>query len=432
MKNEILIVAILLCSSLSIEFIALSFSGLLKPFSVRLNGILSVRFIWRITRYSFVYYLLLLLLFKHSKSEYKLWGLTRDHFDFPTLTIDNMWLLGIYFLILIVTLLIIYAIKNTVIRKNLSIYDYKPVGHGTGCMEFLFSSIIINLLCVVIMFIGFNIIHYANNWFSYNDMYLTDWFISQQNREEDFKRGFYFSFLASTITTSIFVNAIFKVSLANKYSIKFFIFSCVIFATLLSALYSLTNSYYNLSMSQRLITWYQADSQIGAFALRVASLLLFYHVFSFTAKHVLKTNLINVFYAGISSTKHFILKQTALSDRAYSTTFICQVGFYAINVAIAEFSLIFQDKSTYLTIMNFALAFIVDDYIIIHNYSNKFNKILKGHKLRITIFNILLLGVGVGTLISLKEYFIAVIFFIVSIILAQYFYTNQNTTEIVD
>jgi hypothetical protein len=110
----------------------------------------------------------------------------------------------------------------------------------------------------------------------------------------------------------------------------------------------------------------------------------------------------------------------------YSTTFIAQIGFYILNVSIAEFSLIFQDESFFRTLLNFALAFIVDDYIIIHSYSNELNKVLYWHNRRIDIFNAILFLGGCAILISLSFTLLALAYAILSIILAQYYYKNQN------
>ena len=174
------------------------------------------------------------------------------------------------------------------------------------------------------------------------------------------------------------------------------------------------------------IDWYETDNQLGVFALRLASLILFFHTFSFISKNVLKSTFLHLIFAGISPMHHAELHKTVLSDRFYSTTFLAQIGFYILNITVAEFSLIFQQENTYRVLLNFALAFIVDDYIIIHDYSNKLNKVLSKHNRRIDIFNFILFLGGTATLFSLSFKLMATIYIIISFFLAQVYYENQN------
>jgi hypothetical protein len=260
-------------------------------------------------------------------------------------------------------------------------------------------------------------------------MYILDWLDFDLTNQTDFKKGFYFSFLASIFVAIIFLNAIVKYSDRSYNSsskFKFYLLSVVIFFTFLSGFYSITNSIYSLNSNNRILDWYNTDIQLGVFALRLASIILFFHIATYIIKNVLRSNVFEVTLAGIFPHLKADVKQTALSERVYSTTFIAQIGFYVVNVSIAEFSLIFQEKNLFRTLLSFALAFIVDDYVIIHNYSNSLNKVLASHNRRIDLFNLILLIGGCATLISLRFYFFTILYLFISLFLGRYYYTNQN------
>lgn len=428
MKEQALYLFCFLIISSFIQFISMNITGILTTYETRIKQLFSKQSILRIIRYSAIYYLIVLLINKLNPNWIEPFGISRILFNYPIPTWDLVSILT-YFILSIIFFSFFYFLRNNQIRKNLSHFSYKKVQNYRGYKEFLISSIIANVICILSLYLLFYIISNLNSWFTNNGMYILDWLDFDLTNNEDFKRGFYFSFLISAVFTIIYQNAIIKFSdnsYGNSSMFKFYLLSVVLFFTFLSGFYSITNSIFNLKSHSRIYDWYEADKQLGVFALRLASLILFFHIFSYISKNVMKSNIFQVILAGISPYHQADIKHTALSERLYSTTFIAQIGFYILNVSIAEFSLIFKDESFFRTLLNFALAFIVDDYIIIHSYSNELNKVLYWHNRRIDIFNAILFLGGCAMLISLGFTLLALAYAILSIILAQYYYKNQN------
>jgi hypothetical protein len=410
-----------------IQFTAMSVTAILQTAEERLRGLFSKGLQFRIFRYCLVFYLIVLLL---SKSDYiPLSTFATDYLSAYPIHMWNIKSLLWYLLLFFGVYSFLYILFNHKIRKNLSSFSYKKVPNGRGYKEFILSSLLFNVFTLGVLALSFLTVFNVNLWFAEHQMYLLDWLCFDQKNQTDFRKGFYFSFMLSVFLAIIFLNAIVKFSVKSYHSsskFKFYLLSIVIFFTFLSGFYSIFNSIYSLNSNTKLLDWYQTDIQLGVFALRLASLILFFHIASYIIKNVLKSNVLEVALRGILPHQVADIKPTALSDRVYSTTFIAQIGFYVINVSIAEFSLIFEEKSLFRALLNFALAFIVDDYVIIHDYSNSMNKVLSSHIRRVDFFNMILLIGGCATLISLKFYFFTILYLLVTLFLARYYYTNQN------
>lgn len=108
--------------------------------------------------------------------------------------------------------------------------------------------------------------------------------------------------------------------------------------------------------------------------------------------------------------------------------FLAQIGFYILNLTVAEVSILFKEQAVYRTVLDFALVFIVDDYIIIHNYSNKLEKILVAHKWRIAFFNLVLTVGAVATLVSLNLYGYLIVYLTIALLLL--FVTETNISRV--
>src|SRR5690606_2910193 len=108
------------------------------------------------------------------------------------------------------------------------------------------------------------------------------------------------------------------------------------------------------------------------------------------------------------------------------TLFFCQIGFFIINVALAEFFIIINFKNIYLSILNFAILFIIDDFKIINDYSDGMKKVLITHYMRITVFNLIILITAIVLLINTKQYFVLISYLVLFAILCRYYIKNSS------
>lgn len=334
-----------------------------------------------------------------------------------------------YFGLAIILFVGIYFYSHNKIRARFSSEASQPVHFSRGLRDYVFSSLLMNLGLVIIALVTFYLLKSIDEWFLRNGMSQLDWSLRAPNEIDTHKPGFYFAFLVAAAAWLFMISAFTKTRDKDHqpYNVlKVILLSSVLFFGLFSGIYSITNTIYNIRIHGDINKWYTTDKQLGFFAIRLSSLVLLYHLMRFLLKNVFHTQLKELMLLTFQPKGKLNTKSVALSDDEYSTIFFAQLGFYILNVSVAELSILFQGEKIYRTILDFSLVFIIDDFMIINEYSKKFGQILKWHRLRISIANAVLFVGGVITLIQLNLIWYLLLYISISIILLYVSRTNRS------
>ena len=337
-----------------------------------------------------------------------------------------------YFGVATVFFVVMYLIRHQRIRTSLSTDNQAPVSFANGLKSYVVSSVLINLGLILISLLTFYLLKSIDEWFLRNGMSQLDWSLRAPTETESHKPGFYFAFLVAAAAWLFLISAFTKTRDKdhNPYNyLKVLLLSSVLFFGLFSGIYSLTNTIYNVRVHGDINKWYTTDKQLGFFAIRLSSLILLFQLLKFMLKNVFQTQLRELMLLTFQPKGTLKTQTVALSDEEHSTIFFAQLGFYILNVSVAELSILFQGEKIYRTILDFALVFIIDDFMIIHAYSQKFRQILKRHKLRISVANAVLFLGGVVTLIQLNLIWYLLVYISVSFILL--YISRSNTSRAV-
>lgn len=378
----------------------------------------------RILRYGFVFNTALLCFYcvSNSKDSFQTTFQILSYSDIEKLQIQSIFLLAV--------LIIIYVLFHSRIRKNLKQHkDYRIVNFASGLWQFILASFLGIVFVAAMFFLAFWEVNVINEWFNVYSMGVFDWLNIKPNTEQDFKRGFYFAFILSTICSVAFISSMAKLkneSTRTNPIFKAFLLTLIFFFSLLSGIYSIANSYYNIQSLGSIMLWFKTDNVLGVLTLRLASITLFWQMLTFLIKNVFRSGAIEFVNAIFSPHNQVRLRDDALSHRVHSTTFIIQIGFYLLNLLVSELAIIFNYQSIIRSLLNVILLTIVDDYLIIHTYTNTFNQVIKKHKIKILLFNILLLLGGFMTLFDIRNYGFLFIYIVSVAILAYVYFENQN------
>lgn len=405
-------------------FLSAHISDQLHDRTSRIVKIFSLSSIARIFRYGFVLYTVLLCFYsaRNSKNSFQT--------TFQILSYSGLEKIQIQSFFLIVVLVIIYILYHSRIRTNLKRHeDYRIVNFVSGLWQFILSSGLGIVFVGAVFLLAFWGVNVINEWFNTYSMDMFDWKNIKSNTEQDFKKGFYFAFLLSAACSLAFISSMAKLNNESSRTnpiFKAFLLTIIFFFSLLSGIYSVANSYYNIRSLGSIMIWFKSDNVLGLLTLRLASITLFWQMFAFLIKNVFRSGVIEFFNAIFSPHSQTRLRDDALSHRVHSTTFILQIGFYLLNLLVSELAIIFNYESIIRSFLNVILLTIVDDYLIIHTYTNTFNQVIKKHKIKVLVFNILLLFGGIMTLFEIRNYGFLFIYIVSVVILAYVNFENQN------
>lgn len=334
-----------------------------------------------------------------------------------------------YLLAILLIYLLFYVIYQRRIRARFSPPDAPPISYREGLQHFMSSSFLMNLSILLFFIFTYWTIGWMDRWFLREGMSQLDWLFVDPINTTPYKPGFYFAVLVASATL-LFMLSIFARTIDRDHRtytlLKVILLSSIIFFGIFSGLYSITNTIYNISIHNDINSWYSEDKQLGFFAIRISSLILFFHLIRFMVRYVFQSKLMEVLMLTFKPRSTLKTKTVALSDNEYSTVFFAQLGFYILNVSVAEISILFQGKQFFRTILDFALVFIIDDYMIIHEYAKKFKTILKWHKRRIFLFNTVLVITSFITLLQLNLVVYILVYLFVALILLNLAKSNRS------
>lgn len=311
-----------------------------------------------------------------------------------------------------------YAIENEILNK---IFAH---------LKYIFFRMISYALTYTIFKYSLQNIIRLHEYFLQKKLHLFDWLNINTSNVDNYNKGVYFSLLLTIIIFFLFNNSFIKRTSGEleyreiKFDfLKYFFITTMLCIGLFFGFFSIFNGSYNL-LSSSLTSWISKENILGILPIRISSLLIIVYLLSYIYKEVLDRNIVAFLLIGILPIRSLPYYKGNINFEKRETLFFSQISFYILNIALAEFFIIIGYKSLYLSILNFAILFILDDFKIINDYSQGFRKVLTWHFMRVWLFNIIMMVFAVILLSKKKYYLTLVTYLILTFILFRYYFKN--------
>lgn len=303
-------------------------------------------------------------------------------------------------------------------------------------IKYLFIRIISFTLSFFIFKLVFKFMIQLHDYFISRHLYIFDWLVLNTNEVDNYNKGVYLSLVLTILMFFLFNNAFIKKNSDNwrfreinfNY-FKYLFISLILGLGLFFGLFSIFNGIHNL-LSKGISDWITKENVLGILPIRLSSLMILYYLLTYIYSEVLHKKLPHFLFLGIFPVRTIEYYNETISFNKRETLFFCQISFYIINIALAEFFIIINFKHIYLSILNFAILFILDDFKIINDYSNGMRKVMKWHFWRIFIFNLIMLSTVITLLVTEDYYWILTLYVILFGILCWYYLKNAGSISL--
>ena len=194
-----------------------------------------------------------------------------------------------------------------------------------------------------------------------------------------------------------------------------------------SGFFSIFNGIYNL-LNTGFSEWINKENILGILPIRISSILILYYLINYIYKEVLNKKFFAFLMIGILPIRRESEKvsRSTINLNNKETLFFCQISFYVINLALAELFIIYSYQSVYLSILNFSILFIIDDFKLINDYSRRFGSVIKIHFLRLTLFNLVMITASITILITHEFYWYLMTYILIILVLSSYYIKNLH------
>lgn len=301
---------------------------------------------------------------------------------------------------------------------------------------FTFKNFLVFAIFIIIQIAMYLPLRFVDDYFINLNYFFLDWLEHHQHHHSlQFEKGLYFALFISTAISFIISYKFFTSSgIAKTHFMSFVRYLTVIiiiFLGMLTSIYSLTNLTYNFINFDSFQEWYNIEKGSNLILLRLSSLILFFQLSRFIFNYLFNKELVLTgIYPKVLTYRWNIREFGQLSDSEYSSMFFSQVGFFILILCVLLYSIVNNYSSISHQILNWGIFFILDDWGIIHRYSDKFKAILNPHRIRILVMNSLMFLLSIIILFTIEEWLFLVVFMIVSAILFEFRYSNYSKIEI--
>ena len=273
---------------------------------------------------------------------------------------------------------------------------------------------------------------YINEAFTFRNLRIFDWYYIQENLNHNYNTGVYFSLFITLIIFFLFNNAFLKLN-SNVFNYRtieisffaYFFITIIICIGVFFGFFSIFNAIYNIRVSS-LTKWFNKENIIGLLPIRLASVMILFNLFKYIYRETLEKQLIPFLILAIFPVRRIENYYLKIRIETRETLYFSQIAFYIINIAVAEYFVIIEYKIIYLSILNFAILFIQDDFNIINEYSDGLQSVLPSHFRRIQLFNIIMLLSSTLALILTTSYIVLSIYLCITTILTYLYLYNSS------
>jgi len=314
--------------------------------------------------------------------------------------------------------------------------DNERIDNFFASIKYLTIRLISFVLSFLIFKYVFEFMQMLHEYYIEKGLYIFDWLVFDLRDVDNYNKGVYFS-LAITITIFLLFNNAFikknsdtwRFREINFAYLKYLFISLILSLGLFFGFFSIFNGFHNL-INNGVSEWITKENVLGILPIRLSSIMIVYYLLTYIYAEVLNKKLGNFILLAILPIRHISNYHTSINFSKSETLFFAQIGFYIINIALAEFFIIIGFKSVYLSILNFTILFILDDFKIINDYSNGMQRVMPWHFIRICIFNVIMLMVAITLLFSREYYYILALYLILFFILFRYYIKNAGSISI--
>jgi len=304
--------------------------------------------------------------------------------------------------------------------------DFFRYGLVLSIMTIIFLSFFFVFLLTIDYFINL-LFQQIDKYISHTIKNIFDWMNFGHISKLDLSKGFSFSFVSSIICSISFLYYLTRSGRSKGLIFfRFLLLAFILGVGLFISLFSLTNFVYNIYSFSDFNLWYQEESKIGLIIIRVSSFVVFYGLIKYVFNHVF--NKAMVFDSGFRIIKYEI-KQFQIGTISYnslSSIYFSQMGFYIMALCILFYSFRVDHHSISVSLLNWALFFIIDDWAIIYNYTYRIGATIGFDKIKIGFFNLILMFLSITSLLELGKGWFIVTYIIILLFLFEMWWNNTQ------
>lgn len=334
----------------------------------------------------------------------------------------------------IFALFIIFSNSRKLFRQLQSLnIENERINNFLANLKYLIIRAFSFALAFLIFKFVFKYMNKSHDYFISRKLYIFDWLMVDPGSIDNYDYGLYISLTLTIIIFFLFNNAFIKKNSdilrfreINFHYFKYLFISLILGLGLFFGLFSIFNGFHNL-INTGISEWITKENVLGILPIRISSILIIYYLLTYIYSEVLHKNLRYFLLLGILPIRQIRNYHGRISFEKRETLFFSQISFYILNVGLAEFFFIMGFNSILLSVLNFSILFILDDFKIINDYSNGLRGVLRSHFLRISVFNFLMLVVAIMLLWSKEYYWILISYITLFCILFRYYFLNSSS-----
>ncbi|UQB69453.1 hypothetical protein [Epilithonimonas zeae] len=311
-------------------------------------------------------------------------------------------------------------------------FNYSRANQFLSFSAFILYRLITFILIYILFAITFRYLIILDESFSANKLSLLDWINNSSKNDINYNSGVYLSLVITTFIFFIFNNAFIKIN-SPFYNFKsselsffsYFFVSIILSIGIFFGFFSIFNAYHNIRITS-LKEWFSNENILGILPLRIASVVILVNLFGYVYKEILESRIKPFLILALFPVRNIESYNLNLKIEKRETLYFSQISFYILNIAIAEYFVIIEFKNLYVSILNFAILFIQDDFKIINDYSNGLQNVLLKHLRKIYLFNTIMFCSAFIVLLLTNEYEVFSGYVILSVLLALLYGYNYS------
>lgn len=263
----------------------------------------------------------------------------------------------------------------------------------TAYLSFIIYRVIAFSFTYFIFALVFYYLLKLDNLFLENGLSIFDWITDTTKQNINYNDGVYFSLILALCIFFLFNNAFIKIK-SNYKSVDisffaYFFISIILTIGIFFGFFSIFNAFHNIKVTS-LTEWISKENILGILPIRFASVFILYNLFEYIYIETLERKLFPFLILAIFPVRNIESYDLTISIEKRETLYFSQISFYILNIAIAEYFVIVEFKNVWISLLNFAILFIQDDFKIINDYSEGMQNVILKHFRKIHTLNLLM------------------------------------------
>lgn len=296
-------------------------------------------------------------------------------------------------------------------------------------LSFIIYRIIAFVFTYIIFALTFYCLMFLDNLFLERELSIFDWLSPSSEQNINYNDGVYFSLILTLFIFFLFNNAFIKLK-SNYKSIDasffaYFFISIILSIGIFFGFFSIFNAYHNIKATS-LTEWISKENILGILPIRLASVFILFNLFEYIYYETLERKLILFMILAIFPVRNIESYNLTINIEKRETLYFSQISFYILNIAIAEYFIIIEFKNVWISILNFAILFIQDDFKIIDAYSEGMQSVMLKHFRKIHALNLLMFLSAIIILFVKESYLILSLYLFFSSVLIFLYLFNYS------